>query len=79
MGPVVLDKCIKFLDPSLNRSREIPHETVGGGIFDCFSYNFRAKVDNDVISGVAVDTYGLSLTAWLQFQRGDFLTPPFGG
>ena len=36
MGPGVLDKRVKFHDPSLNLSREIPPETVEGGIFDCF-------------------------------------------
>ena len=34
--PVVLDKHLKFHDPSLNRSREIPPVAVGGSIFDCF-------------------------------------------
>ena len=28
--PIVLDKCVKFRDPSLNRSREIPPEAAGG-------------------------------------------------
>ena len=47
---------VKFRDPYLNRSREIPPEAVGGGIFDsCFRYKFRPEVDNDVLSGVAVD------------------------
>ena len=34
--PVVLDKCVKFLDPSLNRSQEISPAAVRGGIFDSF-------------------------------------------
>ena len=34
--PTVLDKCVKFHDPCLNHSREIPPEAVGGGIFDSF-------------------------------------------
>ena len=37
LGPIVLDKCVKFRDPSLNRSQEIPHEATGGGIFDSLS------------------------------------------
>ena len=34
IGPVALDKHVKFHDPNLNRSREIPPEAVG--IFDRF-------------------------------------------
>ena len=39
--PAVLDKLVdfnfvKFRDACLNRSREIPSEAVGGGIFDSF-------------------------------------------
>ena len=37
VGPVVRDKSVKSHDPSLNRSREIPPEAVGGGIFNCFA------------------------------------------
>ena len=33
---VVRDKCAKFGDPRLTRSREIRPEVVGGGIFDIF-------------------------------------------
>ena len=36
VGPIVLDKCVKFRDPHLDRSREIPPEAVGGSIFDKF-------------------------------------------
>ena len=36
LGPVVLDKCVQLRDHSLNHSREIPPEVVGGGIFDSF-------------------------------------------
>ena len=36
VGPVVHEKCVKFHDPSLNRSREIPPEAVEDGIFDSF-------------------------------------------
>ena len=34
--PLVLNKHVKFDDPNLNRSREIPPKAVGGGIFDLF-------------------------------------------
>ena len=34
--PIVLDKRVKLRDPILNRSREIPPEAVGVGIFDSF-------------------------------------------
>ena len=54
MGQLVLDKLVKFHDPSLSSSREIPPEAVGGGKIDCFPYSFRPEVDNDVISGMAV-------------------------
>ena len=53
-GPVALDKHVKFHDPSLNRSREIPPDAVGGGIFIFFPYGFRPGVENDAISSVAV-------------------------
>ena len=38
---------VKFRDPRLNRSREIPPEDVGGGIFDRFSsvVNFQLEAD----------------------------------
>ena len=36
VGPIVLDKYVKFHDPSLNYSREIPPDAVGDDIFDCF-------------------------------------------
>ena len=61
MGPFVLDKRVKLDDPSFNRSREIPPEAVGGSIFYCFPYNFQTEVDNDVISGTAVDNVGVDV------------------
>ena len=62
VGPVVLDKCVKFHDPSLKRSQEILTEAVGGWNFDCFfTYNFRPEADNDVILGVAVDNVGMDV------------------
>ena len=33
----ILDKCVKFRDPRVNRSPEILLEAVEGGIFDRFS------------------------------------------
>ena len=61
MRPIVLDKCVKFRDPNLNRSPEIPAEVVGGGILDIFCFNFRPEVDNDVISDLAVDNVGVDV------------------
>ena len=62
MGPVVLNKCVKFNEPSFNRSRKIPPEAVGGGIFDCLSSTTSDwKQINDVISGVAVDNVGMDV------------------
>ena len=55
------DTCVKFHDPCLNRSWEIPPEAVGGGILDSFCYNFQLKVDTDVISGLAVDYVGMDV------------------
>ena len=53
--PIVLDKCVKFCDPCLNRSREIPPEAVGGSIFDSFYRdNFRLEAVSDVISSATV-------------------------
>ena len=37
VGPIFPDKPVKFCDPYLNRSREIPPEAIGGDIFDSFS------------------------------------------
>ena len=48
--------CVKFHDPSLNRSRELPHEAVGGSILTVFPRNFQPEVATDVISGVALDS-----------------------
>ena len=56
VGQIVLEKYAKFGDPCSNRSQEIPPEAVESGIFDSlFRYNFRREVDNDVVSGVAID------------------------
>ena len=37
VGPIVPDKHVQFGDPRLNRSREIPPESIEGGIFDGYS------------------------------------------
>ena len=56
LGPIVCDKCAQF------RSREIPPEAVVGGIFESFvHYNLRPEVDNDVVSGMAVDNFSLDV------------------
>ena len=34
VGSIICDEDVKFHDPHLNHSREIPPEAVGGGIFD---------------------------------------------
>ena len=48
---IVSDKPLKFRD----HFREIPPESIGGGIFDSyFRYNLLPEVDTDVISDVAV-------------------------
>ena len=65
--PLVLDTPVKFHDPSLNCSRNIPPEAVGSGIFDCFPHNFRPQVDNDVISSVAVDSVGMDVHKFSDF------------
>ena len=61
MGPLVLDKHLQFHDVGLNRSRDIPPETVEGGIFDAFPLNFRLEVGNDVISGTTVDSVAMDV------------------
>ena len=46
MRPIVSDKCVKFRDPCLKLSQEIPPEANGRGIFYCFSSdNFRSEID----------------------------------
>ena len=62
MRRIVHEKSVKFRAPSWNHSQEIPLEAVGCGIFDSlFHYNFLSEVDNDVISGVAVDIVGMDV------------------
>ena len=61
VGPLVLEKRVKFHDPSLSPSYEIPPEAVRGGKIDGFSCinNFRPEIDNDVISSVSVNNVGM--------------------
>ena len=62
MRRIILDKCVKFREPSLNRSREIQPKAVASGIFDSiFCYSLRPEVHNDVISGTAVDNVGMDV------------------
>ena len=50
MRLIVLDNCVNFHDPSLNRSREIRSEAVVGGIQDSlFHYNFWPEADHDIL------------------------------
>ena len=57
VGPVVLDKYVKFRDPSSNREK-FPTKRYFRQFF--FHYNFRQEVD-DVISGVAVDNVSMDV------------------
>ena len=50
VGSIVHDKPVKFRDPSLNRSREIPPEAFGGCIFDRFSTSITANRTQPVTS-----------------------------
>ena len=69
MGPVVLDKPVKFRDLRLNRSREIPTEAVRCDIFDrCLSFDIsQPEATSCVISGVAVKNVGVDVGT----KRGD--------
>ena len=55
VGLVVLDKPVKFHDPTLNRSRQRQYFRL------FFHYNFRPKTDNYVISRVAIDNVGVDV------------------
>ena len=54
---------MKFGDPGINLSREVPPETVGCGIFDRFLnfYNCRPEIVSDVISGMADHDVGMDV------------------
>ena len=57
-----LDNPVKYRDPRLNLSREIPHIGVGGDIFDgYFQDKFLPEVVSDVTSGVVVDPSGVKV------------------
>ena len=58
MGALVLDKPLKFHDPSLSRSQQKPSDAV---ILTVFPHNFRPEVDNDVISAMAVHNVGMDV------------------
>ena len=55
VGPILSDKPVKFGDPRFNLSREIPPETVRGGIFDGFLSGYLPEVVSAVISGIIID------------------------
>ena len=62
MGPVVLDKFVKFCGPSLNRSPRNSTRSRRRRYFrQFFRYNFRPEVDDNVLSGVAVDNVGMDV------------------
>ena len=68
--PILLDTCAKFHDLCLNRSPEMSPEAVGGGSFDSFfRCSFLLEVDNDLISGVAVDYIKMDVHAKLGDSR----------
>ena len=54
---------MKFDYPSLNHSGEIPPppKPSEAAFSTVFPHNFRLEVDNDVISGVAVDSVGMDV------------------
>ena len=73
MKPIVLEKCVKFRDPCLNCSWEIPteaSEAVFSTVFFC--YNCRPEVDNDVISDVAVDNVSMDVRVKFGDSRSNF-------
>ena len=63
VGPIVLDKCVKFRGLSLNRSQEMPHDGCRRMRYfrQLFRYNFRHEVDNDAISSTAVGNVGMDV------------------
>ena len=59
---------MKFRDPRLNRSHEIPPEAVMSGRFSNVK-NFRPEVARDVISGVLVDPTGTDVLVKFRYYR----------
>ena len=65
MGPIVPDEPVTFRVPHLNRSQEITHEAVIGGIFDGFIRdNFRREVVSNVMCGYRVGRCGHPCKIW---------------
>ena len=61
MGPLVLDKRVKFHDPGLNHSKKF-HPKLSEAVYSTvFPYNFRLEVENDVTSGMAVHSVGMDV------------------
>ena len=59
---IVPDKCVKFCDPHLKCSREIPPEAIEDSLSDSFfCNNFQLEVIRDVTSDVAVEKVGLDV------------------
>ena len=67
--PIIPDKYVKFRELRLNRSREIPSDAIGGGIYDAFLRdNVRPEVVSDVIPGAAVvGRYGCPMCKMRRF------------
>ena len=59
MRPIVLDKCIKFCDPSLNETKF--HPKPSEAVFATVRCDFQPEVDIDVISNVAADYVGMDV------------------
>ena len=60
VGPVVPDNRMKFGDPRLSLSQEIPPEAILCGILDSFFCgNFRPEVLSDVTSGAGIVQVGM--------------------
>ena len=62
VGPVIPDNSVKFGDPLINLSPEIPPEAIWDGIFDgFFRCSFRLEVVTDVISCANVGQVGMAV------------------
>ena len=62
VGPLVLDKRVKFHYPSSNRSREILWKPSAAAFSTVSLYNFRPEADiARVISGMAIDNVGVDV------------------
>ena len=71
LEPIVHDVQVKFRDPRLNRSGEIPPEAVGGVISGRFSKvdNIRPEVASDVMPGVVADTTDMGVSVKFGYSR----------